>query len=180
MNIIDAQTDMKNAYYRGGPAVLVSGLVWITSGIIAASASSLAGMLTLFFGAGMIFPISMGLSKLLKRSGAHQKDNPLGKFSLETTVLLFSGMFIAFAVSTFKLQWFFPIMLLMIGSRYFMFSSIYNTRLYWSLGGVLILAGALFIIMSAPVLLSALTGGAVELIFSVILMLEEKKAGEKN
>lgn len=180
MNFIYAQKDMQKAYFGGGPAVFISGLVWIFSGILSESVSSLAGMLTLFFGAGMIFPLSMVLSKTFKRSGTHSRENPLGKLSIETTIMLFAGMFIAFAVSTIKAEWFFPIMLLMIGSRYMMFNTIYANSLYCFLGGVLIIAGVIFMVTNSPGYLSAILGGGLEIVFSMIISLNEKKASEQS
>lgn len=75
MRIVDAQSDMRDAYAAGGPGVLVSGLVWLA---VAISDSPVAGLLTLFVGGMLIHPASMMIAKLLGRRGTHQPDNPPG------------------------------------------------------------------------------------------------------
>lgn len=55
------------------------------------------------------------LSKLLKRSGQRKKENPLSALALESTLLLFFGLFIAYSVLYIRPNWFFPIMMLIIG-----------------------------------------------------------------
>lgn len=79
MRIVDAQSDMRDAYAAGGPGVLVSGLVWLAAAAaVAISESPVAGLLTLFVGGMLIHPASMMIAKLLGRRGTHQPDNPPG------------------------------------------------------------------------------------------------------
>jgi hypothetical protein len=44
-----AQADMRQAYFSGAPGVLVSGLVWLTAGIVAVFGSEKSAVLTLLF-----------------------------------------------------------------------------------------------------------------------------------
>jgi len=92
-------------------------VVWLAAGIVALVNTELISVLVFFLGGMLIHPLGILLSKALKRSGQHQKDNPLSNLALESTLLLFIGLFIAYVVLQIRPHWFFPIMLLMIGGR---------------------------------------------------------------
>lgn len=170
MNINEAQQDMKLAYIGGGTGVLVSGLVWMIAALVAVFISPKASILTLFFGGMFIFPLSVVLDKLLGRSGKHNSDNPLSSLALESTVLLFVGLFLAFCISQIKLDWFYSVMLMIIGARYLVFQTLYGMKIYWVIGGLLILAGGACIVLNQPFVYAAFIGAAIELIFGFIII----------
>lgn len=117
----------------------------------------------------LIHPLGILLSKALKRSGQHQKDNPLSNLALESTLLLFIGLFIAYVVLQIRPHWFFPIMLLMIGGRYIIFSSIYGMRIYWILGLLLSASGVAILLLNQAFYLGAFVGGGIEVVFSLVI-----------
>ncbi len=174
MNFAAAQKDMRQAYFNGGTGVLVSGLVWSVAGVVALFYSNQTSMLTLFFGGMLIHPLGLLMAKLLNRSGKHQADNPLAKLALESTVILFVGLFLAFVVARVQVDWFYPIMLLTIGVRYLLFNTLYGAKIYWLLGMVLMVSGALCIVLQADFMLGAFIGGVTEIIFAVIILVQAK------
>lgn len=169
MNIQEAQADMRKAYLRGATGAVASGCIWLSAGIVALFSTPLNSTLVLFFGGMMIFPLSILLSKALKRSGKTQKGNPLVNLALESTLLLFIGLFIAFVVFQVQPDWFYPIMLLIIGGRYVIFNSLYGLRIYWIFGLVLILAGVGTFVLNAPFHVGALLGGGIEILFALLI-----------
>ena len=170
MTYIDAQENMRDAYLGGGPGMLVSGIVWLIAGLVGFFVSVQASVFTLFIGGMFIFPSGQQLSKLLGRSGAHNQDNPLRFLALESTFLLFIGIFLAFVIVQFRSELFFPIMLMIIGGRYLTFQTIYGMRVYWVIGGLLAIAGGLTMALNAPFVTGAFIGGGTEVIGSFILM----------
>lgn len=174
MKFEEAQKDMNFSYFGGGTGVLVSGLIWCIAALVALLSSSQSSMLTLFFGGMFIHPLAMLLSKILKRPGNHNSKNPLGKLALESTVILFVGLFIAFYVATLQLEWFYPIMLMIIGVRYLAFNTLYGTKIYWVLGALLILSGMLCILLAANFIVGAFIGGATEILFSLVILNQSK------
>ena len=74
MIFTDAQKDMDYSYYGGATGVLVSGLIWCIAGLIGLTYSTQASMYALFIGGMFIFPLSMLMSKVLKRSGKHKPE----------------------------------------------------------------------------------------------------------
>ena len=174
MNIEDSQKDMRLAYLGGAAGVLISGIVWITAGIVAVYFSAFTSITVFFFGGMLIHPGSILIDKLMNRVGKHQEDNPLGKLAMESTVLLFVGLFMAYSVFQIKPTWFYPIMLMIIGSRYLVFQSIYGLKLYWALGMILVGAGMICLISNQVFYVPALIGGIVEVVLGVWIFQSEK------
>ena len=131
-------------------------------------------MLALFFGGMFIHPLSMLLSKYFKRPGNHYPKNPLGKLALESTIILFVGLFLAFYVAKLQVEWFYPIMLMIIGVRYLVFNTLYGLKIYWLLGSVLIFSGMLCILLGANFIIGAFIGGATEIVFSLVIINQSK------
>lgn len=174
MKFEEAQRDINFSYFGGGAGVFTSGLVWCFAGFMALIYSNQTSMLTLFFGGMFIHPLGMLFSKILKRPGDHNHKNPLGKLALESTFIIFVGLFLAFYVAQIKVEWFYPIMLLAIGVRYLIFNTLYGTKIYWLLGAFLMLSGALCIVFDANFILGAFIGGVAEIIFSIIILNQSK------
>lgn len=170
MEIIKAQQDMRAAYVGGAPGVLVSGLVWVLAGGVATFTTFQTSIIVFFLGGMFIHPLSIVVSKFVFNAPLQAKDNPFARLAFETTITLFVGLFLAFMVSQLKEDWFYPIMLLMIGARYFVFSTIYGNRLFWLLGLSLIaLGGVLIFYLPVPSNQAAIAGGVLELLFSIVI-----------
>ena len=174
MKFEDAQQNMNLAYFGGGTGVLVSGLVWCIAGFVALLHSNQSSMLTLFFGGMFIHPLAMLLSKALKRSGNHDPKNPLGKLALESTIILFVGLFLAFYVAKLQAEWFYPIMLMIIGVRYLVFNTLYGMKVYWILGASLMFSGMLCIVLNANFVIGAFIGGITEIVFALVIFAQSK------
>jgi len=174
MKFETAQRDMNFSYFGGGAGVFASGLVWCAAGFTTLFYSNQTSMLVLFFGGMFIHPLGILLSKLLRRPGTHKPENPLGKLALESTVIIFVGLFLAFYVGQQKMEWFYPIMLLAIGVRYLIFNTLYGIKTYWLLGACLMISGALCIVLEAGFMLGAFVGGVTEILFAIIILNQSK------
>jgi len=175
MNINEAQMDMRNAYYGGASGAIASGIIWLISGVLAWQGAISQSMLVFFFGGMFIFPASILISKLFKRSGSHQKGNPLGVLAIETTFLIFIGLFIAYTMYHSFGDWFFNIMSMIIGGRYLMFQSIYGMKVYWLLGGLMIVAGVSSMMLLSEFHVPAIVGGLIELVIAGVIIFQERK-----
>lgn len=178
-NFAQAQADMRAAYWHGAFGVLASALAWSIAAGIAASGKPQQAVWALLIGGMFIFPVSMGLARLAGRSGMHQKTNPLGRIAMFSTFGLMAGCALALGVAMLKLEWFFPTMLLVIGGRYLVFTTVYGLRIYWACGLSLAAAGlALGALLAAPSpelkatgpFLGALTGALIETLFGAVLL----------
>jgi hypothetical protein len=84
------------------------------------------------------------------RSGAHTPGNPLAALTLEVTFFFVFAIPLAYAVSRYRAEWFFPAMLLLIGGRYLTFATLYGMRVYWACGATLALVRFLLVVVKAP------------------------------
>ncbi|MFD2823407.1 DUF7010 family protein [Lacinutrix iliipiscaria] len=176
LSLKELQKDMRIAYVGGGTGVLVSSIVWFVSGIVAVYSTKEMSLLTFFMGGMLIYPLGMLSTKLFNRTGKHQKNNPLAFLAFESTVILFVGLFTAYSIFQIEKQWFFPIMLMIIGARYLVFQSIYGMKIYWILGILLSLSGILCLISNQPFHIGGIIGGIVEIIFGVLIIKLERKS----
>ena len=171
MNVTAAQQDMRNAYYGGAPGALASALVWLAAGTFATVSSPRDAVWVLLLGGMIIHPMAVLLAKLLGRSGAHAPGNPLAALAMEATVFFLLAISLAYAISLYRLEWFFPAMLLLIGGRYLTFATLYGMRVYWACGATLALAGFVVAQAEPPVAVGAFAGALIELLFAAIVML---------
>ena len=176
MDFKESQKDMNTSYFGGATGVLASGLAWGVAGIVGIAVSSNASMGALFIGGMFISPLATFFSKLFKRSGQHAPTNALNHLAIEGLGILFVGLFLAFVVAQLKLEFFYPIMLLVIGTRYLTFQTLYGLRTYWFLGGLLILAGGMALMFNLPFIAGAFIGSLIEIMFSFILFHRSKVA----
>jgi hypothetical protein len=170
MTFKELQKDMRVAYVGGATGVLVSGVVWITAGIVDVYSTKEISILTFFLGGMLIYPLGVVITKFFKRTGKHHKDNPLAFLAFESTAILFIGLFIAYSVFQIEKQWFYSIMLMIIGARYLVFQTIYGMKAYWFLGLLLTGLGMVCLISNQPFHISAFIGGIIEIIFCGVLI----------
>ena len=126
----------------------------------------------------LIHPLGLMISKLFNRSGEHQKKNPLGNLAMESTAILFIGLFISYSIFQVKPHWFYSIMLMIIGVRYLVFQSMYGMKIFWMIGFFLMTAGVISLISNQPFLNAAIIGGIIELGFSIYIIQVERKLVE--
>ena len=170
MDIASGQQDMRAGYHNGATGMLVSGLVWLAATCSALLISVQVSAMVLFFGGMLIFPLSVVLARAFGCPGKHTPENPLSSLAVESTVVLFVGLLIAF-VMLFSQPWlFYPVMLLTIGVRYLLFQTLYGLKIYWLVGIVLMAGGAAGMFIRLPAYLTAGYGAAVELIFALVLL----------
>lgn len=166
---------MRRAYLGGATGALASGIIWCLAGAVGLYASSVASMMTLFIGGMFIFPLAIVFSKLLGSTGKHSSDNMLGKLAIEGLGILFGGLFIAFVIAQLNSALFYPVMLIIIGARYLTFQTLYGLNVYWALGGMLMLSGFILTLLAVPFIVGAFAGGAIEVIFALILYQQNRK-----
>lgn len=167
---------MRRGYFDGAPGIAASGIVWLVSGLVGTFGPAGAAVLALLIGGMAIHPIGVLLARALGSPGKHAEGNPLARLAAEGTFWMFAGIAVAYGVYVLRSEWFFPVMLLVIGGRYLTFQTIYGLRIYWPLGAVLCFAGVGLAVLRAPVPVSAFTGAAVELVFAVLVFAQARRS----
>lgn len=168
-SIKEAQTDMRREYRNGATGVLVSGIVWITTAVIIHNSSAKQAIWVLLIGGALIHPVSTLINKLMGVKAPTNKDNKLVSLALEGTIFMLMTIPVAYGLSLSRVEWFFQGMLLIIGGRYLTFHTVYGNKLYWLLGGLLGSSAYYLYASNTQSLVTTLTGGLIEVLFSVVL-----------
>jgi hypothetical protein len=152
-----------------------SASAWLVAALVATFVSPKAGIITILFAGMLIFPVSVVLSKLLGRTGKHRKENPLAPLAIYGTIWMILSIPIAFLLSFFRPDLFFPAMLLVIGGRYLTFETLYGMKVYLFFGVALAIAGFLLAMFQAPTNLGAFIGAFIEYGFGILIFTQTKK-----
>lgn len=177
MNTIEAQEDMRNAYTGGSTGVLASGFIWLIAGIVALFSTEFVSILTFFFGGMLIHPLGLLLDKALKQSGKHDPQNPLAKWAILSTFLIFIGLYVAYTFYHTKSSHFYPVMMIAIGIRYLIFQYLYGMKIYWLLGSTLIIFGITTLSYINLFYVGALLGGLIEIVYAYFIFKQIKPLG---
>ena len=169
MSFADAQRDMRFAYYNGASGTISSATVWLVAALAVTLVSAQAGIAALILGGMLIFPVSVLLCKIVGRPGMHSKGNPLAPLAAEGTIWMMLSIVIAIGAGLYKIEWFFPAMLLVIAGRYLTFATLYGMRVYWALGATLATSAAPLIVLEAPVVSGAYTGALIEYAYGIAI-----------
>ncbi|HEY0064468.1 MAG TPA: hypothetical protein VGC21_20295 [Telluria sp.] len=174
-SIAAAQQDMRQGYLGGAPGALVSGLMWVMAGCVATWVSPQRAVWALFIGGMFIHPVAVLCAKLIGQPGKHSAGNPLGALAMATTIWMIMMLPLAYGISLWRIDLFFPAMLFVIGGRYLCFQMLYGMRLYWVFGAILGSAGYALASLHAAVALSAFTGGLIEIAVAFLLALSARR-----
>jgi len=166
---------MRTAYANGGTGAIASATAWTAATAACLWFSPTAAVLALFVAGIAIFPLSVVLSKLIGRSGSPAGDNPLTPLAVQGTFWMLMMFPITFALALYKVEWFFPAMLLIIGGRYLTFQTLYGLRMYLAFGVALALAAVAVVLSGAPLVSGAAAGALIEFVFGFALL-----AGSQN
>lgn len=169
MTCEEAQADMRRAYYDGATGVVTSATAWLAATVAAWIGTPRLSIAVLLVGGMLIFPVSVVLSKALGRSGSHAKDNPLAPLAASGTVWMLLAIPVAYGAALYRVEWFFPAMLLIIGGRYLTFPTLYGLPVYYVLGASLAAAGMALAMAGMPVVAGAMAGSVIEYVFGGII-----------
>lgn len=172
---------MRSAYCSGAPGTLVSAAVWLTAGLVAAISNPIErAVWVLLVGGATIHPLSVLLCKLVGAAGQHRRGNPLAGLAAASTVWMLLMLPLAYALSQWRIEWFFPAMLLVIGGRYLTFGTLFGIGVYWLLGFALAGTAFALVALKASVPTSAIAGAAVECVFGAILFVRHRQLGREQ
>lgn len=165
---------MRKGYHSGAAGILVSSLAWGAATVAAIMASPERAVWVLFIGGALIHPVGLVVDKLLGAPGTHTKGNPMGELAGASTFWLIFSLPLAYGLSLHDINWFFPAMLLIIGGRYLVFSTIYGMRLYWVLGIALAGAGVGLGMLRATPAISAGSGALIEFALAMACFVQHR------
>lgn len=159
--ILEAQSDLRQTYFRGGPGTMVSGVVWLVAGVAAYTGGVRAGFLLLYFGGVLIFPVSQLIIRGLLRLPPLRPGNLGARIVGETVAPMIGGLLGAWLLIPHRPELVFPLAAIAVGAHYFGFRSAYGDRTFWLLGTILCGIGIVPILLfqaPAPTVAFAVSG----------------------
>jgi hypothetical protein len=143
MDIQDAQREVRCVYVGGFWGQLVSSVVWLASAALGTWVSPKASILTVVIGGVFIFPLTQMLLRLSGGRASVSKDNPFHWLGMQVAFVLPFSMLLLVPVALYRLNWFFPALIILLGAHYLPFASLYGMRMFLFLAGFLISMGVL-------------------------------------
>jgi hypothetical protein len=83
---------------------------------------------------------------------------------------------VAIGIALYRVEWFFPAMLLIIGGRYLTFVTLYGIRIYWAFGATLAASAIPLVVFSAPAISGAYTGALIEYVYGIAIFAAVKRS----
>lgn len=169
MDVQDAQREMRQVYVGGFWGQLVSSVVWLASATLGTWGSPRASILTVVIGGFFIFPLTQMLLSLSPRRASVSPTNPFTSLGMQVAFVLPLSMLLLVPVGLYRLNWFFPALMVLVGAHYLPFATLYGMRMFLFLAGILIAIGVVIAVYFAETFsLSAWLGGLALFVFAWI------------
>jgi hypothetical protein len=143
MDIQDAQRESRYVYIGGFWGQLVSSVIWLVSAALGTWVTPKASILTVVIGGIFIFPLTQMLLRLSGRRASVSRENPFNNLGMQVAFVLPFSMLLLVPVGLYRLNWFFPALMVLLGAHYLPFATLYGMRIFTVLAGILIATGVL-------------------------------------
>jgi hypothetical protein len=169
MNIVDAQREVRFRFSGGFYGQAVSGLIWLVSASFASWGSPHTAISVLLVGGFFIFPITELLVRTVGTRSRLDSRNLLPQLGMQVAFVLPFSMPLLLPVSLYRLNWFYPALMILLGAHYLPFVFLYGMRMFAVMAAFL-LGGGLIIAMylSSSFSIGAWYSGNLLLIFAVV------------
>ena len=141
MLVQDAQREVRTVFVGGFWGQLVSSAIWLSSAALGYWATPRAAILTAVVGGFFIFPAVQLLLRLTGRPTYLSKGNPLGYLGMQIAFTLPLSMFLLVPVTEFRLNLFYPALMILVGAHYLPFTFSYGMRMFIPLCAILVSSG---------------------------------------
>lgn len=142
MYLNDSQREMRSAFLGGFAGQLVSGIIWLIAAALATWLSPGTGMAALFFGSMGIFPLTQMLVRLMGRPGKVSPENGLWSLGSQVAFTVPLNFLLVGAATLYRENWFFPAAMIVVGTHYLPFITLYGMKMFGILAGLLVVLGA--------------------------------------
>ena len=160
MDIQDAQREVRSVYIGGFAGQLVSSVIWLVSAALGTWFTPKASILTVVTGGFFIFALTQMLLLLSGRRASVSRENPFHSLGMQVPFVLPFSMLLLVPVGFYKLNWFFPALMILVGAHYLPFATLYGMRMFLFLAGILIVMGVVIALwFSGPFGLGAWVAG---------------------
>lgn len=142
MDLLSSQREMRSALLGGFAGQLISGLIWLAAAAASVWGNPRYGMAFLFFGCMFIFPLTQGLLRLLGRPAKTSPENGLWPLGTQIAFTVPLNFLLVGAATLYNENWFFPAAMIVVGTHYLPFITLYGMKMFAVLAALLVAAGA--------------------------------------
>ena len=169
MEIQDAQREVRSVYIGGFVGQLVSSVIWLIAAALGTWSTPKVSILFILIAGFFIFAFTQVLLRLSGRPASVSRENSFHSLGREVAFVLPLSMLLLYPVGLFRLNWFFPALLILLGAHYLPFATLYGMRMFLFLAGILIAAGTVIgLWFSRTFSLGAWIGGVALFVFAWI------------
>lgn len=141
MTVAAAQHEMRFAYMGGFMGQLVSAALWTVAAALATWSTPRNAITWLVVSGMFIFPLTrLGLFAMRHRYKV-SVGNPLNGLGMQAAFVLPLCLPVVGAAALYRLDWFFPAFMIVLGAHYLPFVTLYGMRMFYALAAVLFAAG---------------------------------------
>jgi hypothetical protein len=167
MTISDAQFEIRRRFVGGFYGQLVSGLLWLTAAGLAVWRGPRVSIIMLVVGGFFIFPATELLIRAMGERTQVSSANALRSLGMQVAFVLPLSMPLLLPVGLYRLNWFYPAMMILLGAHYLPFVFLYGMRMFAVLAALLIGGGTLIALyFSASFSIGAWYTGTILLVFA--------------
>src|SRR5579859_5600724 len=130
MDIQEAQHEMRSIYAGGFWGQLLFSILWLVSAALGIWVSPKLSIVTIAVGGFFIFPLVQLLLRLMGRPTSVSKENPFNSLAMQVAFVLPFSMLLLFPVSLYRLNWFFPALMVLVGAHYLPFATLYGMKIF--------------------------------------------------
>jgi hypothetical protein len=169
VDVQDAQREIRFVYIGGFWGQLVSSAIWLVSATLGTWVGPRASILTVVIGGFFIFPLTQMLLRWSPRRASVSTENPFTSLGMQVAFVLPLSMLLLVPVGLYRLNWFFPALMVLVGAHFLPFATLYGMRMFLFLAGILIATGvAIAVYLAETFSLGAWIGGLALLVFAWI------------
>ena len=141
MLVQDAQREVRTVFVGGFWGQLVSSAIWLVSAGLGLWVTPRAAIFTLVVGGVFIFPVTQLLLYLTGGPASLKSGNPLGNLAMQIAFTLPLSMLLLVPVTAFRVNWFYPALMILVGAHYLPFVFLYGMRMFILLCAALVGCG---------------------------------------
>jgi hypothetical protein len=149
MTIGEAQRQIRTRFVGGFYGQLVSGALWLASAGLAEWRGPRASIVMLVVGGFFIFPVTELLIKATGERAPVSSANALRSLGMQIAFVLPLSMPLLLPVGLYRLNWFYPAMMILLGAHYLPFVFLYGMRMFAVLAALLVGGGTLIALTPA-------------------------------
>lgn len=168
MHISEAQQQMRSAFLGGFMGQLVAAVLWAVAAALGTWAGTGQAIGFLMIAGVFLFPLTQLGLRLIGRPGRVGPENELYSLGAQVAFVLPLSLPVVGAAALYRVEWFFPAFMIVLGAHYVPFVFLYGMRMFAALAAILWAGGlALGLWIEAPFATGAWATALVLFVFAL-------------